>query len=84
VLILLVLSGIIAYMIWHFMKRPVSTGDPKDAPFVEHVTHVPVIKQMTAIIDGKPHEKPPCEPTPTDNHQPTPEPVKEQPPAQSR
>jgi membrane protein DedA with SNARE-associated domain len=83
-LILLVLLGIIAYMVWHFMKRPVSTGDPKDAPFVEQVTHVPVIKQISAIIEGKPHEKPPCEPAPTDNHQPATEPAREQPPVSGK
>ena len=55
-LILIALGGVIAYMVWHFFKKPVSTGDPADAPFVETVTHVPVIKQVTEIIEGKQHE----------------------------
>src|SRR5260370_202273 len=50
-LILIALLGVIGYMIWHFFKKPVSTGDPKDAPFVEQVTHVPGIKAVTEIIE---------------------------------
>jgi membrane protein DedA with SNARE-associated domain len=32
ILILIALLGIAAYMIWHFWRKPVSTGDPKELP----------------------------------------------------
>jgi hypothetical protein len=54
------------------MKRPVSTGDPKDAPFVETVTHVPGIKHVTLMIEGKPRGTSSPTPAPSSNHQPAP------------
>ncbi len=58
-LILVLLVLVIGYLIYKFLRHPVSTGDPKDVPLVEHATHVPGIKQVTELIEGKPAEMQP-------------------------
>jgi membrane protein DedA with SNARE-associated domain len=57
-LILIALGLVIGYMLYKFLRHPVSTGDPKEHPLVEHATHVPIIKQVTQMIDGKHTEAP--------------------------
>jgi membrane protein DedA with SNARE-associated domain len=53
-LILIALTGVIIFLVYKFLRHPVSTGDPADVKVIEQLTHVPVIKQMTQIIEGKP------------------------------
>jgi hypothetical protein len=62
-LILVALLGVIGYMLYKFLRHPVSTGDPSDIPMVEKVTHAPVIKQVTELIEGK-HPVPELSPKP--------------------
>jgi membrane protein DedA with SNARE-associated domain len=66
-LILLALGGVIGYLLYKFLRHPVSTGNPP--PLVETLTHVPGIKQVTQIVEGKSsitHRLP----APCDNHHP--------------
>jgi membrane protein DedA with SNARE-associated domain len=58
-LILIALGGVIAFMLYKFLRHPVSTGDPADVPLVDKMTHAPVIKQVTDLIDGKHPDLPP-------------------------
>jgi membrane protein DedA with SNARE-associated domain len=53
-LILIILVAVIGFLVYKFLRHPVSTGDPADVPVVEQLTHVPVIKHVTEIIEGKP------------------------------
>lgn len=53
-LILIALVGVVGFLLYKFLKHPVSTGDPADVPVVEQLTHVPGIKQVTEMIEGKP------------------------------
>src|SRR5262245_10909031 len=51
-LILLALGGVIAWMLYHFLKHPVSTGNPDEVPLAEKVTHLPPLNKVTQLIDG--------------------------------
>jgi hypothetical protein len=55
-LILVALGGVIAYMLYHFLKHPVSTGNPEEVPLAEKVTHLPPLKKVTELIDCRPPE----------------------------
>lgn len=48
ILIIVVVGLVVAYLLWHFLRHPVSTGDPKEVPLIgqqvashiEHAEHV--------------------------------------------
>ena len=68
VLILVALGGFALYLIYHFVRTPVPTGDPEELP--------PLVKQVAARIDSvemrikKPEEPKTHEPSANNNSEP--------------
>lgn len=50
-LVLVLILGVVGFMIYKFLKKPVSTGE--EIPLVEKVTHAPILRQVTELIEGK-------------------------------
>jgi membrane protein DedA with SNARE-associated domain len=56
ILILLALVGVAAYLVWHFWRKPVSTGDPKELPpIIDKVVkkHSPLDTVVERLAPGK-------------------------------
>lgn len=61
ILILLALLGVAAYFAWHFWKKPVSTGDPKELPrIIDKVVekHSPLDSIVERLAPGEKLEPP--------------------------
>jgi membrane protein DedA with SNARE-associated domain len=56
ILIIVAVGLLVAYLLWHFLRHPVSTGDPKEVPIIgsqvaSHMHHT----------DGSANHQPPCD-----------------------
>jgi len=49
-LILLLISAVASYLVWYFLRHPVSTGDPDEVP--------PVINKVATLLEHKDHPDP--------------------------
>jgi membrane protein DedA with SNARE-associated domain len=53
-LILVALAGVIGYLVYRFLRKPVSTGDPKEMPkMVQHMSDIKPVRQIQEFIEGK-------------------------------
>ena len=68
ILIVSVLGLLGAYLLWHFLRHPVSTGDPKEVPLIgpqvaSHMEHVDPTEHMEHA-DPTDNHQPPCDKSP--------------------
>jgi membrane protein DedA with SNARE-associated domain len=67
ILILVVIGLVVAYLLWHFLRHPVSTGDPKEVPLIgsqvaSHIEHAePPVPAQPSSTDGATDKKSPLE-----------------------
>ena len=56
ILILVVIGLVVAYLLWHFLRHPVSTGDPKEVPLIgpqvaSHIEHAEPAPAQPPAVD---------------------------------
>jgi membrane protein DedA with SNARE-associated domain len=57
ILILVVIGLVVAYLLWHFLRHPVSTGDPSEVPLIgpqvaSHMDHADPVPAHPPASDG--------------------------------
>jgi len=74
ILIIVAVGLVGAYLLWHFLRHPVSTGDPSEVPLIgpqvaSHIEHAESAEEPPSS-NGEPAEKesPPSKPPPPPNH----------------
>ncbi len=69
ILIVVGVGLLVAYLLWHFLRHPVSTGDPEEVPLIGHqvASHMESVEpapEQPPALDNRSDKKPP-----TANHQ---------------
>jgi membrane protein DedA with SNARE-associated domain len=69
ILIIVVVGLVVAYLLWHFMRHPVSTGDPKEVPLIgqqvaSHIEQADPIEKSTPPADEPADKKSSLAPPP--------------------